>query len=222
MKVTLLSEPQHGGVLTEFFSGHPTIELVTSGAELVIDCLYFDLEEKYTSLQSFESKDAILISNTLTAPATSIARNIGGFKRIIGVPMISSQLASQKTIEYSTPLQQQDMTSNGELLKSLFRKDVEKIGDCVAGIFPRTIAMIINEAAFALQEQVATASDIDMAMKLGTNYPKGPLAWCDEIGTYTIVAILEALQIEYGADRYKVAPLLRLNAEAGKKFFDVQ
>ena len=220
MKVTLLSEPQHGAVLTDFFSGHPTIELVTSGAEVVLDCLFFDIEEKYTSLHSFESKDAILISNTLTAPATSIARHTTGYKRIIGVPMIPSQLTLQKSIEYSIPLQQEDVSSNKELLKSLFRKDIEKIGDSVAGVFPRTIAMVINEAVFALQEGVATASDIDMAMKLGTNYPKGPLAWCDEIGAYTIVAILEALQVEYGAERYKIAPMLRLNAEAGKKFFE--
>ncbi len=219
MKVTLLSEPQHGGVLTEFFSAHPTLELVTSGADVVIDCLFFDLEEKYTSLHSFESKDAILISNSLTAPATAIARHSTGYKRVIAVPMIPSQLATQKSIEYSIPLQQEDVTSNKEMLKSIFRKDIEKIGDCVAGIFPRTIAMVINEAAFALQEDVATAGDIDMAMKLGTNYPKGPLAWCDEIGAYTIVAILEALQVEYGHDRYKIAPLLRLNAEAGKNFF---
>jgi 3-hydroxybutyryl-CoA dehydrogenase len=220
MKVTLLSEPQHGAVLTEFFSSHPTIELVTSGAEVVVDCLFFDLEEKYTSLRSFESGNAILISNTLTAPATAIARHISGFKRIIGVPILPTQLATQKAIEYSVPLQQEDMTSNGELLRSLFRKDIEKIGDSVAGIFPRTIAMVINEAAFALQEGVATAADIDMAMKMGTNYPKGPLAWCDEIGAYTIVAILEALQIEYGHDRYKIASSLRLMAEAGKKFFN--
>ncbi len=219
MKVTLLSEPQHGGVLTEFFSGHPTIELVTSGAELVIDCLFFDLEEKYTSLHSFQSKDAILITNTLTAPATSILRNITGYKRIIGVPMIPSQLASQKIIEYSVPLQEEDTTSNKELLKSLFRTEIEKIGDCVAGIFPRTIAMVINEAVFALQEEVATVADIDMAMRLGTNYPKGPLAWCDEIGAYAVCAILEALQIEYGAERYRIAPLLRLKAEAGQKFY---
>jgi 3-hydroxybutyryl-CoA dehydrogenase len=219
MKVTLLSEPQHGAILTEFFSAHPTLELVTSGADVVIDCLFFDLEEKYTSLHSFESKDAILISNSLTAPATAIARHSTGYKRVIAVPMIPSQLATQKSIEYSIPLQQEDVSSNKEMLKSIFRKDIEKIGDCVAGIFPRTIAMVINEAAFALQEGVATAGDIDMAMKLGTNYPKGPLEWCNEIGAYTIVAILEALQVEYGYDRYKIAPLLRLNAEAAKKFF---
>ncbi|MEI8135550.1 MAG: 3-hydroxyacyl-CoA dehydrogenase family protein [bacterium] len=220
MKVTLLSEPQHGTLLSDFFSSHPMIELVTSGAEIVIDGLFYDLEEKYTSLSSFESKDAILITNTLTAPATAIARHISGFKRIIGVPMIPSELATQKVIEYSIPLQHENVTSNKEILMSVFRKEVEYIADGVAGIFPRTIAMVINEAAFALQDKVATAADIDMAMKLGTNYPKGPLAWCDEIGAYTIVAIMEALQIEYGADRYKIAPMLRLMAEAGKKFFD--
>jgi len=219
MRVTLLSEPQYGTVLTEFFSSHPTIELVTSGAEIVIDTLFYDLEEKYTSLRSFESQNAILITNTLTAPATAIARNVTGFKRVIGVPILPSELASQKAIEYSTPLQQEDMSSNGELLKSLLRKDVERIGDCVGGIFPRTIAMVINEAAFALQENIATAADIDTAMRLGTNYPKGPLAWCDELGAYTVCAILEALQVEYGHGRYKIAPLLRLHAESGKKFY---
>lgn len=219
MRVTLLSEPQYGGVLTEFFSAHPTIELITSDAEIVVDTLFFDLDEKYTSLRSFASQDTILITNTLTAPATAIARNVSGYKRIIGVPILPSELASQKAIEYSIPLQQEDIPSNAELLKSLLRKDVEKIGDSVAGIFPRTIAMVINEAAFAVQESVATVADIDTAMQLGTNYPKGPLAWCDEIGAYTICAILEALQVEYGYGRYRIAPLLRLHAESGRKFY---
>ena len=219
MRVTLLSEPQHGSVLTEVFASHPTIELVTSGAEIIVDTLFFDLDEKYTSLRSFESQNAILITNTLTAPATAIARNVSGFKRIIGMPIIPSELGTQKSIEYSIPLQQEDIPSNAEMLKSLLRKDVEKIGDCVAGIFPRTIAMVINEAAFALQESIASAADIDTAMQLGTNYPKGPLAWCDEIGAYTICAILEALQVEYGHGRYKIAPTLRLHAESGRKFY---
>lgn len=219
MKATLLSEPQYGGVLTEFFSSHPTIELVTSGAELVIDTLFYDLEEKYTNLRSFESKDAILITNTLTAPATAIARNVTGYKRVIGMPMLPTELGSQKAIEYSVPLQHEDVSSNKEMLKSLFRKDIEKIGDSVAGIFPRTLSMIINEAAFVFQEGVATPADIDEAMKFGTNYPKGPLAWCDDIGAYTICAILEAMQVEYGHERYRIAPMLRLNAEAGKKFY---
>jgi 3-hydroxybutyryl-CoA dehydrogenase len=218
MNVTLLSEPQHGVALTQFFAANPNITLVQSGADVVIDCQFFDLNEKYSNVQSFVSKDAVLITSTLTAPGTAIARNVMGFKRIIGVPIIPSQLASQTAIEYSIPMQQDADDADGALIQSLFGKTPEKIGDAVAGIFPRTLAMIINEAAFAVMEGVATAADIDTSMKLGTNYPKGPLAWCDEIGAYVIVAILEALQVEYGHDRYKIAPLLRLTAEAGKKF----
>ncbi len=219
MNVTLLSEPQHGVLLTQFFAANANISLVQSGAEVVIDSQFFDLHEKYQNVQSFVSKDAVLITNTLTAPATAVARNVMGFKRIIGVPMIPSQLATQTAIEFSIPLQQEPDANDAVLVKSLFAKTPEQIGDCVAGVFPRTLAMIVNEAAFAVMEGVATAADIDTSMKLGTNYPKGPLAWCDEIGAYVVIAILEALQVEYGHDRYKVAPLLRLMAEAGKKFF---
>lgn len=219
MNVTLLSEPQHGVVLTQFFAANQNVTLVQSGADVVIDCQFFDLNEKYSNLQSFVSKDAVLITNTLTAPATAIARNVLGFKRIIGIPIIPSQLAVQTAIECSIPMQQEADESDAALVESLFGKTPEKIGDSVAGIFPRTIAMIINEAAYAVMEGVATAADIDTSMKLGTNYPKGPLAWCDEIGAYVIVAILEALQVEYGHDRYKIAPMLRLMAESGKKFF---
>jgi 3-hydroxybutyryl-CoA dehydrogenase len=79
--------------------------------------------------------------------------------------------------------------------------------------------MIINEAAFAVQEKVASVADIDSAMKLGTNYPVGPLAFCDEVGAETVIAILEALSKEYGADRYRPASLLRRYAEANQKFY---
>jgi 3-hydroxybutyryl-CoA dehydrogenase len=75
--------------------------------------------------------------------------------------------------------------------------------------------MIINEAAFALMEGVASAEDIDTAMKLGTNYPLGPLEWADRIGLDQVLAVLEGLQAEYGDDRYRPAPLLRQLVRAG-------
>src|SRR6516164_258851 len=115
MKVTLLSEPQHGVPLTQFFAANPNIKLVMSGADVVIDCQFFDLAEKYQNLQSFASASAVLITNTLTAPATAVARNVLGFKRVIGVPMVPSELASQKAIEFSIPYQQESDDADGEL-----------------------------------------------------------------------------------------------------------
>src|SRR5690606_18414487 len=72
-----------------------------------------------------------------------------------------------------------------------------------AAIVDRVLAMLINEAADAVFLKIASVEDIDRAMTKGVNYPKGLLAWADEIGVATILARLEALQQEYGEDRYR-------------------
>ncbi len=84
-------------------------------------------------------------------------------------------------------------------------------------VFPRILCLIINEAAFAVMEGVASAEDIDTAMKLGTNYPLGPLEWADRIGLDQVLGVLEGLQAEYGEDRYRPAPLLRQLVRAGHR-----
>jgi 3-hydroxybutyryl-CoA dehydrogenase len=73
----------------------------------------------------------------------------------------------------------------------------------------RVLAMLVNEAVDAVHMRVASPSDIETAMTKGVNYPKGLLAWGDEIGAATILARLEVLQAEYGEDRYRPSPLLR-------------
>jgi 3-hydroxybutyryl-CoA dehydrogenase len=84
-------------------------------------------------------------------------------------------------------------------------------------VFDRVLAMLINEAAEALSLRIATARDIDLAMTKGVNYPKGLLAWCDEIGAATVLSRLEALYAEYGDDRYRASPLLRRIAREGSR-----
>ena len=78
-----------------------------------------------------------------------------------------------------------------------------------ARVRDRVLAMLINEAVDSLYQRVASAADIELAMQKGVNYPKGLLAWCDEIGPATVLARLEALQAEYGEDRYRPSTLLR-------------
>jgi 3-hydroxybutyryl-CoA dehydrogenase len=89
--------------------------------------------------------------------------------------------------------------------------------DAVIGqrIVDRVLAMLINEAAEALNLRIASATDLDLAMTKGVNYPKGLLAWGDEIGAATVVARLDALREEYGEERYRVSPLLRRTAKNG-------
>jgi 3-hydroxybutyryl-CoA dehydrogenase len=75
----------------------------------------------------------------------------------------------------------------------------------------RVISCIVNEAFLALSEGVATAEDIDRAMKLGANYPKGPFEWVEEIGARSVVETLDSLREAYG-DAYLAAPALRERA----------
>ncbi|MFL5608080.1 MAG: 3-hydroxyacyl-CoA dehydrogenase NAD-binding domain-containing protein [Gemmatimonadaceae bacterium] len=82
----------------------------------------------------------------------------------------------------------------------------ERVG---RAIVDRVLAMLVNEAVDAVHMRVASANDIETAMTKGVNYPKGLLAWGDEIGPATILARLEALQADYGEDRYRPSPLLR-------------
>ena len=86
-------------------------------------------------------------------------------------------------------------------------------------IFRRILSMLINQAADALYLRIASAHDIDLAMTLGVNYPKGLLAWADELGIPETVKWLSALQAFYGEERYRPSPLLRTMAEDGFTFF---
>lgn len=92
--------------------------------------------------------------------------------------------------------------------------------DRMAGrqIFDRILAMLINEAADAIQFQVASAADIDLAMTKGVNYPRGLLEWADQIGPATVHERLVALQETYGEDRYRPSAALRRVARDGGRF----
>jgi 3-hydroxybutyryl-CoA dehydrogenase len=85
-------------------------------------------------------------------------------------------------------------------------------------IAARVVAMLANEACFALGEGVAGSADIDLAMRLGMNFPQGPLEWADKIGPERIVRLLDSLREFYGEERYKVAPRLRRSAAEGRTF----
>lgn len=85
-------------------------------------------------------------------------------------------------------------------------------------IFERVLAMLINEAADAVFWRVAAARDVDLAMQKGVNYPKGLLAWSDELGAPWAVDRLAALHAEYGEDRYRTSPLLARLARTEGRF----
>jgi 3-hydroxybutyryl-CoA dehydrogenase len=100
--------------------------------------------------------------------------------------------------------------------RPLLRKTCEKleaaflqVDDRVGLVTPRVICMIINEAYYTVQEGTANREDIDLAMKLGTNYPFGPFEWCGKIGLKNVYELLEAVYEDTRDERYKISALMR-------------
>ena len=91
-----------------------------------------------------------------------------------------------------------------------------KVAPAAGGVLERIVCQVINECAFALGEGVGSAQDIDTGMTLGLNYPRGPLAWADEIGLDQVLAVLDRLWEEYREERYRPAPALRGLVRAGR------
>jgi 3-hydroxybutyryl-CoA dehydrogenase len=95
---------------------------------------------------------------------------------------------------------------------------VTEVDDIPGMIVLRTVAMLANEAADAVNQGVCSAADCDLAMRKGVNYPLGPLEWADKLGIGRIVRALDYIRDAYGEERYRVSPLLRRKALAGHLF----
>ena len=91
-----------------------------------------------------------------------------------------------------------------------------------AQIEARILATLVNEAASAVADGVATPQAIDTAMRLGTNWPEGPLAWGERIGLPSVIHTLDALHASVPDGRYRATPLLRALADDGRSFFPAQ
>lgn len=99
-------------------------------------------------------------------------------------------------------------------------KQVSVIDDSPGMIAMRTICMLANEGADAVQKGVANPAGVDDAMLKGVNYPLGPLAWADRLGAATVVTVLDNMARTYGEDRYRAVPGLRRMAYSGSRFHD--
>lgn len=97
---------------------------------------------------------------------------------------------------------------------------VSRFNDVPGLAVMRSVAMLANEAADAVNQGVCDAKGADAAMRLGVNYPCGPLAWADRVGLPTINRVLCNLGLAYGEDRYRISPLIQHHVFAKKNFHD--
>lgn len=96
---------------------------------------------------------------------------------------------------------------------------VSRLNDVPGMAVMRTVSMLANEAADAVNQGVCDAVGADVAMQKGVNYPRGPLAWADSVGLMYVARVLANLAQVYGEDRYRVSPLLQHKVWSGKRFY---
>jgi 3-hydroxybutyryl-CoA dehydrogenase len=134
------------------------------------------------------------------------------------VPWIAlPDLAESRLVEFARP---QGSTPDTVSVAGRYFAALGKHVECVLRdppglVLGRIVCQLVNEACFAVGERVGTPDDVDTALRLGFNHPRGPFEWARAIGPERVLAILDALRSELGEDRYRAAPLLRRWAVEG-------
>lgn len=184
---------------------HRDAEKLVDGDTLIFD---FSIDEEPGMMEIYLGKSATIFLNTAKISLAELTHQhkdqlSGTFFGFNGLPTFLNRPILETSL-----LRSEDQKSLEVICKKL-STEFSIVEDRVGLVTPRIVCMIINEAYFTVQEGTATRQDIDMAMKLGTNYPFGPFEWCKRIGIRHVYEVLLAVYEDTRDERYKICPLLK-------------
>jgi 3-hydroxybutyryl-CoA dehydrogenase len=197
----------------------PTTEVsALAAADFAIEAVPEQLDLKLRVLKDVDAvlkPGVILASNTSSISITQLAAQTSRPEKFIGMHFMNP-VPVMALVEVIRGLATSDGTfqTTAQLCEKLEKKPVA-VNDAPGFVSNRVLMPLINEAAFAVMEGVATAESVDAVMKLGMNHPMGPLELADFIGLDVCVNILDVLQTGFGDPKYRACPLLRKYVAAG-------
>jgi len=195
-----------------------SVEEAGREADLVVEAVPEEMESKieiFTLLDKICRPGTILASNTSSLSVTEIAGVTYRAKKCLGMHFFNP-VHKMKLLEVVRALETDDETlATAVEVGKRMGKEVVVIRESPGFITSRINAMIGNEAFYMLQEGVASAADIDKALKLGLNHPMGPFELVDLVGLDTRLSILEYLHKSLG-EKYRPAPLLVQYVKSGR------
>ena len=200
---------------------------ICTDCDLIVEAAFESMDVKqqtFQELMAIARPDCIFASNTSSLSITQIGAKLD--RPLVGMHFFNPAPV-MKLVEViagiNTPRALVDRVK--EIAVSLGKTPVE-VNEAAGFVVNRILIPMINEAVGVYAEGVASAEDIDTAMKLGANHPIGPLALGDMIGLDVVLAIMEVLQAETGDPKYRPHPLLRkmvrgglLGVKSGQGFF---
>lgn len=169
----------------------------------------FEKRKNIEKLDRVLADTAPILSTSITITATEQASWISGKHRLVGIAALPTFI--EKPLVEVAPT----IYSPKETVEAVSRfflaigKNIEIVQDRIGMVLPRILCQVINEAAFAITEDIATPQDIDRALKLGAHFPLGPMEWAEQIGLKQVYAVLMALYADLQEERYRIAPLLK-------------
>ena len=195
------------------------VENIQENTDLVIEAIVENKDAKlsvFNRLKAIIKSDSIFASNTSSISITELSSSSNRPDKFIGMHFMNP-VPVMKLIEIIRGYETSDETYNAikDLTLRLDKVPVQ-VQDYPGFISNRILMPMINEAIFALMENVASAEDIDAVMKLGMSHPMGPLTLADFIGLDVCLAILNVLYDGFNDPKYRPCPLLKKMVAAGK------
>ena len=198
--------------------------------DVVIEAATENMELKiavFAQLDALCKSDTILASNTSSLSITRLAAAPRRPDRVIGLHFFNP-VPIMKLVEIVRALQTSDETfTEMDTLTRQLGKEPVSVQDSPGFVVNRMLVPMINEAIFVLHEGLASAEEIDTAMKLGANHPIGPLALADMIGIDVCLFVMEILHNDFADSKFRPCPLLKkmvnagyLGRKSGRGFFD--
>jgi 3-hydroxybutyryl-CoA dehydrogenase len=211
-----IADGEQSRILSRLFTTTDLSEIAR--ADFAVEAVPERLDLKLSVLREADKllrPEVILASNTSSISVTTLAAATSRPDRFIGMHFMNP-VPMMVLVEVIRALQTSDETfhSATALCERLEKKPVA-VNDAPGFVSNRVLLPMINEAAFAVMEGVATAEAVDAVMKLGMNHPMGPLELADFIGLDVCVKILEVLYDGFGDSKYRACPLLRKMVAAG-------
>jgi len=226
-----LNRAQHDDILSRL-SGTTDMAEAVNDAVMVVEAVYENLDIKkeiFRTLDALCPSNIILASNTSTLSITELASVTKNQERVIGTHYFSP-VPLMRLVEVIKG----DKTSNETAEKTIdicrkFGKTPIAINDVPGFIVNRFLCLMYNEAANMIYNNIAEPKDIDLALKLGCNWPMGVIQIMDMAGVDVVYYALEAMYGMTGEERYKPSPLFkqmidqdRLGRKMGKGFYDYE
>jgi 3-hydroxybutyryl-CoA dehydrogenase len=225
MKILLVGEKKRADELRARLSSNSSLEIDFSDGDeeedfkdydVIFDLNFDDDPSNAATYYSLKETPVFVSAVKLSLAEAVYAAETKVKCRLFGINALPDFISQSK---WEVSLYRKFETPELDKLMKTFGIDYLPIEDRVGMVKPRIIFMIINEACYTLQEGTASIEDIDLAMKLGTNYPFGPFEWCDKIGISDVFETLTALYEDTKDERYKICPLLKTKYLRNETFY---